>query len=119
LNTTDGSEKWHYQTAGAIIPLRLSLIIQSMSAITTVIFMLSIQTPATNLEIPRGCDTAADNIPENFFWAEPVVVNGVIYAPNLDGHVYALDTATGNWSRTFLLVLPSVLRLSSLGNNML
>ena len=50
-----------------------------------------------------AADTASNNIPSNFFWAKPVVVNGVIYAPNLDGNVYALDTATGKLVKNFSL----------------
>ena len=95
LNTTDGSEKWHYQTAGAInsTPIVANNTVyvgdydRDFYAVDTNSGKLIWKFPAA--------DTAADNIPENFFWAEPVVVNGVIYAPNLDGHVYALDTATG------------------------
>lgn len=33
--------------------------------------------------------------PNNWFWAKPLVNNGTIYAPNIDGKVYALDADTG------------------------
>jgi outer membrane protein assembly factor BamB len=78
LNTTDGSEKWHYQTAGAInsTPIVANNTVyvgdydRDFYAVDTNSGKLIWKFPAA--------DTAADNIPENFFWAEPVVVNGVI-----------------------------------------
>lgn len=33
---------------------------------------------------------------ENWFWAEPLEYNNVIYAPCLDGRIYVLDPATGS-----------------------
>ena len=41
--------------------------------------------------------------PQNLFWAKPVVLNGVIYAPNLDGNVYALDLSTGKLVKKYTL----------------
>ncbi len=32
---------------------------------------------------------------DNWFWAQPLVVDGIVYAPNLDGHLYALSLADG------------------------
>lgn len=38
----------------------------------------------------------------NWFWAEPLVEDGVIYAPNLDGSVYALNAdGTAAWPAPF------------------
>lgn len=38
---------------------------------------------------------------DNWFWAEPLVVGDVVYAPNLDGTVYALSLADGSVLWTF------------------
>ena len=33
---------------------------------------------------------------DNWFWAKPVVYNGTVYAANLDGRVYVLNTENGD-----------------------
>ena len=37
---------------------------------------------------------------DNWFWARPLVAEGTVYAPNLDGRVYALNVESGDeiWS---------------------
>jgi outer membrane protein assembly factor BamB len=40
-------------------------------------------------------DDGDEDRPKNWFWATPLAVNGTIYAPNMDGKVYALDAETG------------------------
>ncbi|HEX9117297.1 MAG TPA: PQQ-binding-like beta-propeller repeat protein, partial [Anaerolineae bacterium] len=39
----------------------------------------------------------------NWFWATPLLYNGVLYAPSLDGKVYAVDASTGKpaWNAPF------------------
>ncbi|MDD5288733.1 MAG: PQQ-binding-like beta-propeller repeat protein, partial [Dehalococcoidales bacterium] len=34
--------------------------------------------------------------PQNWFWAKPLVLNGIVYAPCLDGNVYALNASNGS-----------------------
>jgi outer membrane protein assembly factor BamB len=48
----------------------------------------------------------ADNGPENWFWAKPIAYNNVIYAPCLDGKVYALDAKSGSKLAEFDLLSP-------------
>jgi len=40
---------------------------------------------------------------DNWFWCDPLVVNGVVYVGGLDHQVYALDAATGEprWAKPF------------------
>lgn len=46
--------------------------------------------------IPLGADAPAWQFQGgNWFWAEPVLANGRLFAPSLDGNVYALDPRTG------------------------
>jgi outer membrane protein assembly factor BamB len=94
LNTADGTEKWHYQTAGAInsTPVVYANTV-FVGDYDCDFYALDAATGIFQWKFPA--DAAAPVTPKDFFWAEPVVVNGVIYAPNLDGHVYALDTTTG------------------------
>jgi outer membrane protein assembly factor BamB len=40
-------------------------------------------------------DDGDEDRPKNWFWATPLAVNGTIYAPNMDGKVYALNAETG------------------------
>ena len=39
----------------------------------------------------------------NWFWANPTMVNNEIYAPNMDGNVYVLDTTNGQVTNTIKL----------------
>jgi outer membrane protein assembly factor BamB len=61
---------------------------------------------------PEASDTAvvddgADaDFPKGWYWTSPVVVNGVVYAPNLDGSVYARDAKNGNFVAQFDLGTP-------------
>lgn len=39
--------------------------------------------------------------PKKWFWSTPLAISGTIYAPNMDGKVYALDAETGTLVNTF------------------
>jgi outer membrane protein assembly factor BamB len=43
---------------------------------------------------------------ENWFWANPVAVDGLIYAPCLDGNVYVIDNSTGEKVDLYTLESP-------------
>lgn len=46
--------------------------------------------------IPIGADAPAWQFQaDNWFWARPLLVNGRLFAPSLDGNVYAFDPKTG------------------------
>jgi len=49
---------------------------------------------------------------ENWFWARPLVAGNTVYAPNLDGRVYALNLQTGRpaWEKPFQTVPESPIR---------
>lgn len=40
-------------------------------------------------------------MPQDWFWATPVISNGILYAPCLDGKVYAVNTQDGSLVTTF------------------
>ena len=44
---------------------------------------------------PRGGDVLWTAQGTNWFWSTPLIVEGVVYAADLDGNLYAWDTATG------------------------
>ena len=62
------------------------MMVSSMSVLLTAIFMLLDE--ATGQE--SGNFTGG-----NWFWAKPVAINGIIFAPSLDSKVYGLDAKTG------------------------
>jgi outer membrane protein assembly factor BamB len=53
-------------------------------------------------------DDGDEDRPKNWFWATPLAVNGTIYAPNMDGKVYALNAETGTLVNQFDLGEPIV-----------
>ena len=95
LNIADGTEQWKVKTDGAI-------------SSTPIVFdnkvfigdyarhFYALDATTGNLVWKYPSDDTGANVPKNFFWAKPVEINGIIYAPCLDGNVYALDAANGN-----------------------
>ena len=52
--------------------------------------------------------SSVESTPQKWFWANPVLVNGFIYAPNMDGKVYIVSAADGSLFTTFDLQSPVV-----------
>jgi outer membrane protein assembly factor BamB len=95
LDINTGTKKWEYETEGAITaaPLVNDGIVyfgsydRHMYALDTS-GKLVWKFPATD---------NITNSPQNWFWVTPVIQNGILYAPCLDGKVYVLDAATGGF----------------------
>jgi len=102
LNTADGTLKWTYKTDGAI---NSTPVIDNNTVYigdySRHFYAINAATGNSVWKFP-GDNTVTGN-PKNFFWAKPAVLNGVIYAANLDGSVYTLDVATGKLLNTFHL----------------
>jgi len=94
LNIHDGSQRWVFETRGAI--MATPVVYEDKVCFGTFgrrFYALDI---ATGEEVWRfPADDSDENKPKNWFWAKPLASNGTIYAPNLDGKVYALDAETG------------------------
>lgn len=102
LNTTDGSEKWTYKTDGAISSTPVvdgnNIYIGDYDR-----YFYALDKATGNLVWKFPPPNEVTDTPRNWFWAQPAVLNGVIYAPCLDGDVYALDAANGNLVNKYVL----------------
>ncbi len=93
IDTATGREKWQFPTGGAIVAaaavdnntVYFSSFDQHLYAVDATDGHLKWQFPASD----------RDTKPGNWFWAKPIVYNGVVYAPCLDGKVYTLDAGNG------------------------
>jgi len=94
LNITDGSQKWVFETRGAIIaaPLVYGNNVY-FGTFGRRFYAVDITSGEEIWRFPA--DDSDENKPKNWFWANPAASNGTIYAPNLDGKVYALNADTG------------------------
>ncbi len=88
LNTADGSKKWEYETEGAVASTPL--------VYEGTVYFGSLDRHIYAVNAADGSLKWRSAVEaDKWFWARPVVANDVIYAPSLDGKVYALDTETG------------------------
>lgn len=88
FNVADGSQRWAVQLDGAIIaqPLIQDGIIY-VGVLNKVFYALNQNDGSVRWRF--------ENV-DNWFWATPVLVNGTLYAPNLDGNVYIINAAGGS-----------------------
>jgi len=94
LDIADGSLRWQFETKGAIIAA--PLVYGDKVYFGTFGRRFYAVDIATGEEVWRfPADDSDETKPKNWFWAKPLASNGTIYAPNLDGKVYALDANTG------------------------
>lgn len=100
LNTADGSVKWTFEASGAISS---APIIDNntlyFGGYDRTFYAVSIATHQVVWKFPADATTA--DAPDNWFWSKALLQNGVIYAPNLDGKVYAIDAASGTLNRAY------------------
>lgn len=95
LNTTDGTEKWHFETGGAIATtpvvydnrVYFGSFDRYFYAVNAISGQKIWRFPASD---------EAEDMPSNWFWAKPLLHSGIIYAPCLDGKVYAFDAESGD-----------------------
>jgi len=94
LSTVDGTEKWQFETEGAIVstPVVYNGIVY-FGSFDRHIYAVNATSGNLVWQFPEAEEEGA--IPENWFWAKPVVHNGVVYAACLDGRVYVLDAGNG------------------------
>ncbi|UCB42256.1 MAG: PQQ-binding-like beta-propeller repeat protein [Dehalococcoidales bacterium] len=100
LDIADGSQRWVFETKGAIIAA--PLVYGDKVYFGTFGRRFYAVDTASGEEVWRfPADDTDENKPKNWFWAKPLAANGTIYAPNLDGKVYALDADTGALTAEF------------------
>lgn len=108
INVADGGEKWRYESGGAVVSrvaLHENLVI--FGAFDSRLYALNIET---------GEPVWTFNDSTRWYWAPPLVADGVVYAASLDGTLYALDAETGQRRWTFasggeLVGAPAVVKL--------
>ncbi len=88
LDADDGGEKWRYQAGGAVA----SVPIVYEDAVYFGSF--DVEVYAVN-KADGALKWRSDTGATNWFWARPVIHNGVVFAPNMDGKVYILDASSG------------------------
>ena len=88
IDAASGAEKWRFEAGGAIV---------STPAIKdNVIYFGTLNRDFYALDAATGnvkweVITAA----RNWYWANPVIIGNVVYAPNMDGKVYLFNTDNG------------------------
>ncbi len=114
VNVADGGEKWRYESGGAVVSqvaLHENLVI--FGGFDSRLYALNIET---------GEPVWTFNGSTRWYWAPPVVADGVVYAASLDGTLYALDAETGQLRWTFasggeLVGSPAVVKLPASPND--
>ncbi len=91
IDAETGEEKWSYETGGAIVaaPVVYDGAVY-IASFDRSIYALDEATGALKWQFPTEDQNSSG--PEEWFWATPVILEGVLYAPCLDGKVYAVNT---------------------------
>jgi eukaryotic-like serine/threonine-protein kinase len=89
LNLADGTEEWHYTTGGSITnqPILKNGILYFGSFDR---YFYAIDTETHNL-VWKSSEQA-----KLWYWANPVMADKVIFAPNMDGKVYSFNISDGS-----------------------
>ena len=94
LDAASGSQLWAFDTEAAVAST--AQVVDGtvfFGSLDRTFFALNASDGSLKWKYPTG--DAGSNGPQGWFWAKPLVYDGAIYAPNLDGKVYVLDTASG------------------------
>ena len=100
LNTSNGQQKWAPFTSGGA--LASSLLLQD-----TTLYFGTLDRRLHAVDSKSGMQKWKSEVEAgSWFWAKPVITNDVVYAPCLDGKVYAVDADNGNLRFEFDLKAP-------------
>jgi eukaryotic-like serine/threonine-protein kinase len=110
INITDGTEKWRFPTQGAIIntPIVKDGVV-FFGSFDRYFYAVNAQTGQLVWKSPSAA--------EKWFWANPVLVNNTVYAPNLDGKIYYFNTANGVMNDINISTSPIASSPIVIGNN--
>jgi len=88
LNAADGSKRWELEVDSTVMTTPVFN--------ETDLYIGSFDRHFYALDKATGRQKWQSEVEaDKWFWAQPVIHNNVIYAPNLDGKVYLFDTQTG------------------------
>ena len=93
VNISDGSEKWKFRLGGAVasgVAVYDDLVI--FGGFDSTLYALDADTGNLKWKFPDAT---------RWYWAAPLVEDGVVYAPSLDGILYSLDADTGDLRWTY------------------
>ena len=93
VDVDDGSERWRYRSGGAIasgVAVYENLVI--FGGFDSNLYALDVNTGNLKWKFPDAT---------RWYWAAPLVQDGVVYAPSLDGVLYVLDADTGDLMWTY------------------
>ena len=93
VDVDDGSERWRYRSGGAIasgVAVYDDLVI--FGGFDSNLYALDVNTGSLKWRFPDAT---------RWYWAAPLVQDGVVYAPSLDGVLYVLDADTGDLMWTY------------------
>lgn len=108
LDATTGVKKWEFETGGAIsaTPLVKDGLVY-IGSYDRHIYALDTdgklvwQFPPADMKISTAGGVSRDFTPNNWFWAKPIIHGDTLYAPCLDGKVYALHAQDGGLIEVF------------------
>ena len=88
IDAANGVEKWHFEADGAIVS---TPVIQD-----GILYFGTLNRDFYALDITTGNEKWKAAVKAgNWYWANPIIINGVVYAPNMDGKIYCFNTANG------------------------
>lgn len=99
IDTATGTKKWEFETEGAIS----STPIVEDGLIYVGSYDRHVYALDTNGKMvwKFPATDEGENDPHNWFWAKPLISENVLYAPCLDGKIYALNASDGSLVNTF------------------
>jgi len=99
IDAATGTKKWEFETEGAISST--PIVDEGMIFIGS--YDRHIYALDTNGKMVWKFPVTdeGEDEPQNWFWAKPLIADNILYAPCLDGKIYALDALNGNLVNTF------------------
>lgn len=89
LDAMTGALKWKFETEGALVSTP-ALVDGTLYFGSFDLYFYAVSAATGNLK------WRSDDPADKWFWATPVVYEGKVYAPNLDGNVYTFNVSNGS-----------------------
>ncbi|MES0329221.1 MAG: PQQ-binding-like beta-propeller repeat protein, partial [Dehalococcoidales bacterium] len=115
LDATSGSHLWAFD-AGAAVASTAQVVDDTVffGSLDRTFYAINASDGSLKWKYPSG--DAGSNGPQGWFWAKPLIYGGAVYAPNLDGRIYVLDTASGQKLTEYDLGSPAAAAPVLVGN---
>ena len=88
VNLEDGTQKWRFPADGAVVA---SPVVENgrvyIGSLDQTFYAINVETGEADWRFDRA---------GNWFWSQALVTGDTVYAPSLDGKLYALDKNTGD-----------------------